>query len=127
MPVKFIRPTAKLVSRAWHSVKDEWITRQEYDGPRYWAVVHNWGGDLIDDDTMKIVSRHYTNDAAKAAATKLENAARGAAVLKALGISDQEKPEVVWRNGLRKGICASPNCDCMDRFGHCAVTGRLPI
>lgn len=85
-----IRPTAKLVARAWHSVKDEWVTRHEYEGSRRWSVVHNWGGNLISEDTMKIVSRHYTQEAADARASKLESAARAAAVLAALGIADQD-------------------------------------
>lgn len=72
------------IVKAWHSVKDEWIVRHEYDGPRHWVVVHNWGGNLISDDTMKIVSRHYTEDAADRRAWILENRARGGAVLKAL-------------------------------------------
>lgn len=87
-----IRPTAKLVAQAWHSVKDTWDTHQVYEGPRRWVVTHSWGGNVIADDTMKIVSRHYTQSAAEARAVKLENAARAAAVLAALGIVDRDAP-----------------------------------
>lgn len=88
MPI--VRPTATLVAKAWHSVKDEWITRHEYEGTRRWSVVHNWGGNVIADETMKIVSRHYTQEAAEKRAFNLEAHARAAAVLKALGIADQD-------------------------------------
>lgn len=26
-----------------------------------------------------------------------------------------------------QGICIDPQCECMQDFGHCIVTGRLPI
>lgn len=27
----------------------------------------------------------------------------------------------------QRSVCSSPTCDCMARYGHCIVTGRLPI
>ncbi|MEY9228628.1 hypothetical protein ABIF68_007840 [Bradyrhizobium japonicum] len=73
------------VARAWHSVKDEWWVRRNgaYDR-RQWEVVHHWGGNLISDDTMKVISRHETKDGADRKAERLEDSARGAAVLAAL-------------------------------------------
>jgi len=75
------------VRRAWHSVKDEWIVRRnKMHDRRQWEVVHDWGRSLVSEATMKVVSRHETNEAAIRKAERLEDAARGAAVLAALTI-----------------------------------------
>lgn len=72
------------IARAWHSIKDEWIVRRnKMHDRKQWEVVHDWGGDLISDATMKVVSRHETNEQAIKKADRLEDAARGAAVLRA--------------------------------------------
>lgn len=76
------------VARAWYSVTDRWIVRRnKMHDRKQWEVVHDWGGDLISDDTMKIVGRHETEDAADRKAKRLEDAARGAAVLSTFGQS----------------------------------------
>lgn len=31
------------------------------------------------------------------------------------------------RMPTQKGVCISPSCACMENYGHCIVTGRLPI
>lgn len=76
--------TPKQVAKAWHSVADEWIDRRnKMHDTKQWEVVHNWGGDLISDDTMKVVGRFHTQEEAQKMARKLEDEARGAAVLDA--------------------------------------------
>ena len=77
--------TPQEVARAWHSVKDEWIVRRnKMHDSRQWEVVHDWGGELVSDETMKVISRHETMEQAKLKAKRLEDGARGAAVLAAL-------------------------------------------
>lgn len=77
--------TAVEVARAWNGVKDRWFARRDkMHDTRQWEVVHDWGGDLISDDTMKVVSRHHTEDQAEAKASRLEDIARGEAVLRTL-------------------------------------------
>lgn len=73
------------IARAWWSVKDEWVVRRNkiYDS-RQWEVVHDWGGLLVSEATQKVVSRHETQEQAERKAERLEDAARGAAVLAAL-------------------------------------------
>lgn len=39
-------------------------------------------------------------------------------------IKDIPKPALM---PTQKGVCISPSCDCMGLYGHCVVTGRLPI
>lgn len=73
------------VARAWWSVKDEWIVRlNKMRDRRPWEVVHDTGRGLISDETFKVVSRHETSEQAERKAERLEDAARGAAVLAAL-------------------------------------------
>lgn len=77
--------TAADIVKAWNSVTDRWFTRRDkMHDARQWEVVHDWGGDLISDDTMRVVSRHHDADKAKAKAKQLEDIARGEAVLRIL-------------------------------------------
>ena len=77
--------TPKEVADAWHSVEDRWIARRnKMHDIRQWEVVHDWGKNIVSDDTMKVVGRFETLAGAQARAEKLENEARGAAVLAAL-------------------------------------------
>lgn len=70
------------IARAWYSVKDEWIVRRNKAHSRkQWEVVHDKGSILISEDTMKVISRHETEEQATRKAERLEDAARGAAVL----------------------------------------------
>jgi hypothetical protein len=79
--------TPLAIARAWWSVKDEWIVqRNKMRDRKQWEVVHNWGGYLISESTMKVVSRHETDEQAAKKAERLEDAARGAAVLKAFSM-----------------------------------------
>lgn len=76
-------PSPLQIARAWHGVTDRWIVRRDkMHDTKQWEVVHDWGRDLISDDTMKVVGRFHTGDEADKLQQKLENAARGAAVLK---------------------------------------------
>jgi hypothetical protein len=73
------------IARAWWSVKDEWIVRRnKMHDHKQWEVVHAWGGKLISEETQKIVGRHETEEAAERKAERLEDSARGAAVLACL-------------------------------------------
>jgi hypothetical protein len=73
------------VARAWWSVKDEWIVRRDKMHDRkQWEVVHDTGRGLISDETFKVVSRHETSEQAERKAQRLEDAARGAAVVAAI-------------------------------------------
>lgn len=70
------------IARAWYSVKDEWVVRRnKMHDTRQWEVVHDWGHGLVAEETMKVLSRHQTEEAAIRKAERLEDAARGAAVL----------------------------------------------
>lgn len=78
--------TPKQVAKAWHSVTAEWIYRRnKMHDTKQWEVVHNWGGDCIDDATMKVVGRFQTQEEAERFARRLEDEARGQAVLDAFG------------------------------------------
>lgn len=78
--------TPKEIAKAWHSVKDQWIVRRnKMHDSRQWEVVHDWGRDLVSDETMKVVGRHDSSILADRQAKRLEDEARGAAVLHALG------------------------------------------
>jgi len=80
------------IARAWHSVTDEWIVRRNKMRDRnQWEVVHDWGGDVISEDTMRVVARHGTERAAERKAERLEDSARGAAVLAALAVTSKER------------------------------------
>lgn len=73
------------VAKAWHSVEDRWfVRRNKMHDSRQWEVVHDWGRDIISDDTMKVVGRHDNSITADLQAKRLEDDARGAAVLAAL-------------------------------------------
>lgn len=70
------------VARAWWSVKDQWIVRRnKMHDDQQWEVVHDWGRDVVSEETMKVVGRHDSEILAIRHATNLENKARGAAVL----------------------------------------------
>jgi hypothetical protein len=88
-------PTPEYIARAWHSVTDRWVVRRnkEHD-ERQWEVVHDWGGDVIDDDTMATIGRYSTQERAEQRARKEEDKARGPAVLRALSISRPSRNEV---------------------------------
>lgn len=80
------------IARAWHGVTDEWWVRlNKAHDRRQWEVVHHWGGSVISEDTMKLISRHETQDGANRKAERLEDAARGAAVLAALAVSSNHR------------------------------------
>ena len=77
---------------AWYSVTDEWFARRNksYD-TRQWEVVHTWHVDnVISEDTMKVVGRRKHQQAAGAEAQRLEDNARGEAVLALIKRSPQE-------------------------------------
>ena len=74
--------TPMQISRAWFSVKDRWIVRRnKAHDTRQWEVVHDFGFDLISDETMKVVGRFREENKAQRKARLLEHKARGAAVL----------------------------------------------
>lgn len=53
----------------------EWITRRnKAHATRQWEVVHDWGGDLISEDTQAVVGRYWTFDAADKVARALDYA-----------------------------------------------------
>lgn len=72
------------IVRAWRSVTDEWIVRRNkaHNDGRQWEVVHNWGGDIISEDTHKVLGRYPDRFAAFEYADYCENEARAIAVLK---------------------------------------------
>lgn len=75
---------AKEIAKAWHSVTDRWIVRRnKMHDECQWEVVHSWGGDMISEDTQKIVGRYSEQGPAERRAFALEDEARGAAVLAA--------------------------------------------
>ncbi len=79
-------PTPKEIAKAWYSVTDEWVVRHnKMHNTRQWEIVHNWGGDLISDDTMKVVGRYSEEGPAEQRAAILEDEARGNAVLRLFG------------------------------------------
>lgn len=76
----------KDIAAAWHSVTDTWFTRRnKMHDSRQWEVIHDWGVDVVSEKTMKVVGRFETLAAAKDKAATLEDEARGAAVLGAIG------------------------------------------
>lgn len=78
----------KEIAKAWHSVKDQWVVRRnKMHDSRQWEVVHDWGLDIVDEATMKVVGRHDSSIMADRQAKRLEDEARGAAVLAALSRS----------------------------------------
>lgn len=71
-----------LIITAWHSVTDLWFSRRnKLHDERQWEVVHDWGGDIASDDTQRVVDRFSERRAAEELAKRLEDEARGAAVL----------------------------------------------
>lgn len=82
---------ASEIAKAWHSVSDEWIVRRNKMNPgaQQWEVVHDWGGDLISDDTMKVIGRYPTEEQAERRARRAEDHARGTAVLAAISAGDR--------------------------------------
>jgi len=79
------RLTAEAIIEAWYSVTDRWFTRRnKAHDERQWEVVHDWGGDLISDKTMKVVGRFETGAQADHEAQYLQDAARAEAVLSAI-------------------------------------------
>jgi hypothetical protein len=77
---------AKLVAEAWHNVTGRWIVRRNkmHNDGKQWEVVHDWGGDLISDDTQKVLRRYGTEERAERFARECEDEARGNAVLEVL-------------------------------------------
>ena len=75
-------PTPEQIAEAWHGITDRWIVRRNkaWD-TRQWEVVHDWGGDVIAAETMKLIERFSHMDDATLLADKLENEARANAVL----------------------------------------------
>ena len=74
--------TVSQIIEAWHSVDDRWIVRRnKMHDTRQWEVVHDWGRDVVSDETMEIVGRYHTSDEAQALADDCENVARGGAVM----------------------------------------------
>ena len=70
------------VAQAWHSVQDRWfVRRNKVHDSRQWEVVHDWGRDIVSDKTMKVLSRWSDMETAKIEAVRLEDTARGQAVL----------------------------------------------
>ena len=68
---------------AWHGLADRWIARRNkmHGDGRQWEVAHDWGGDVISDETQRVVERFTSERDAHALADKLENEARARAVL----------------------------------------------
>lgn len=68
---------------AWYSVTDEWFARRnKAHDSQQWEIVHTWHIDnLISENTMKVVGRRGHQEAAAAEARRLEDRARGEAVL----------------------------------------------
>lgn len=79
------------IAKAWHSVADEWIVRRnKMNGAgQQWEVVHDWGGELVSEDTQKIIAKYPTEELAKRRAKRSEDYARGTAVLATLPTSNQ--------------------------------------
>lgn len=78
-----MRLSATDIATAWYSVKDSWIVRRNKMREAYqWEVVHDWGGVVISEETMKVEGWHATQYEALAAARLLEDEARGEAVLR---------------------------------------------
>lgn len=80
-------PTPEYIAKAWHSVTDQWIVRRnKMHDERQWEVVHDWGDNLIGEDTMRLIGRYSTQERAEKRARKQEDNARGTAVLRALSL-----------------------------------------
>jgi hypothetical protein len=77
--------THRDIADAWNSVTDLWIVRRNTSrAVRQWEIVHDWGGDLISDDTQKIVGLFKSKEAAEWRAEFLEQYARAEAVIQML-------------------------------------------
>lgn len=74
--------TPTRVAAAWHSVQDEWFVRLYKGKSRPWQVCIQ----LAKDDFVnpKVVASFNDEESAKAKAFRLENMARGRAVLAAM-------------------------------------------
>ncbi len=79
-----VRPTEQDIISAWFSVADEWIARKNktYSDGFMFEVIHDWGGDIIADETQELLKRFATQDEATLYAHMCENKARARAVLK---------------------------------------------
>lgn len=75
--------TALEVAEAWHSVTDEWFVRLYKGKPRPWQVCC-LSGDVISDETLKVVGSYSSDFVANRRRDGLENQARGAAVIRAM-------------------------------------------
>jgi hypothetical protein len=74
-------PSTQKIIDAWFSITDDWIVRRnKIHDTRQWEVVHDWGGDLISDDTQKLLARFDTKLAADQYAADRERLARAGAV-----------------------------------------------
>ena len=80
-------PTPEYIAKACHSVTDRWVVRRnKMHDERQWEVVHDWGGELVSEDTMRLIGRYSTQERAEKRALKQEDIARGTAVLRALSL-----------------------------------------
>ena len=78
--------TARQIATAWHSVTDEWIVRRNKGREtKQWEVVHDWGGDVVSEDTRKVLRRFDIPRNADDFAARCEDEARGKAVLALIG------------------------------------------
>lgn len=73
------------IAEAWNGVRDEWIVRRnKSNAVMRWQIVHDWGREIVSDETQRIVGHFKTRESADARAIFLENHARGAAVVQML-------------------------------------------
>jgi hypothetical protein len=78
MTNRAITPTR--VAAAWHSIQDDWFVRLYKGKARPWQVVRR----TAENDGLKVVASFKNEASAHATAERLENMARGQAVLGAL-------------------------------------------
>ncbi len=71
-------PSLQKIINAWNDIGDHrWIVRRnkEWDS-RQWEVVHDWGGECIDEATQKLLKRFETQGEAEFYAADQEALAR---------------------------------------------------
>lgn len=80
-----------MVAKGWNSITDRWFVRlNKMHNSQQWEVVHDWGVNVISENTMKVISRHHLMVDAKADAKGLEDAARARAAIAAMREPTQE-------------------------------------